>query len=164
MSFFKYIGWATESLVALGAYTGMSLISAPIHVSLPPGVSFYTFESISYTVDVYRREFKPRRNMLDYLSFIVFFPHLVAGPIRRAADLLPRLAEYRPSVNWADASRAGFYILWGLFLKTVIADNSGGLVENFEHQARQAGHLAPGMGLLYAYAFAFQIYGDFAAY
>jgi alginate O-acetyltransferase complex protein AlgI len=164
MGFFKYTGWVSESLMLASAYFGVSLMTAPIHVPLPPGVSFYTFESISYTVDVYRREFKPRRHLLDYLSFIVFFPHLVAGPIRRAKDLLPRLAEYRERVSAENATRALYYIVWGLFLKIVIADNCGGLVERLESTARQAGVLPSGAGLVFAYAFAFQIYGDFAAY
>jgi alginate O-acetyltransferase complex protein AlgI len=164
MSFFKYIGWASESLMLISAYFGMTLLTSPIIVPLPPGVSFYTFESISYTVDVYRREFKPRRNLLDYLSFIVFFPHLVAGPIRRAKDLLPRLAEYRETVSVENASRALYYIVWGLFLKIVVADNCGSIVEAIEIRARQEHMLPTGFGLIYGYAFAFQIYGDFAAY
>ena len=165
MSFFKYTGWITSSLVALGTVTGFSLIATPLHVPLPPGVSFYTFESISYTVDVYKKEFKPRRQLLDYLAFLVFFPHLVAGPIRRASQLLPVLSSYRPAVTLEAASRALFMILFGLFLKLVLADNFGALVEQTLKFIDPSTHLMPaGLGFVFAYAFCFQIYCDFAAY
>jgi D-alanyl-lipoteichoic acid acyltransferase DltB (MBOAT superfamily) len=165
MSFFKYTGWITESLVALGTLTGFALVSAPIHVPLPPGVSFYTFESISYTVDVYKEEFKPRRQLLDYLAFLVFFPHLVAGPIRRASQLLPVLSSYRPAVTFEAASRALFMILFGLFLKLVLADNFGALAEQTLKFIDPTTHVMPaGLGLVFTYAFCFQIYCDFAAY
>jgi alginate O-acetyltransferase complex protein AlgI len=164
MSFFKYTGWITQGLVSLGPILGFTIITAPIGVILPPGVSFYTFETISYTIDVYRRDFEPRRKLLDYLSFIVFFPHLVAGPIRRAKDLLPVLASYRPPITWATASQALFYVTWGIFLKVTIADNCGSLVEAITANIARDGKLRGGVGLLYAYAFAFQIYCDFSAY
>jgi D-alanyl-lipoteichoic acid acyltransferase DltB (MBOAT superfamily) len=164
MCIFKYTGWISESLVRLGTVLGISLIAAPIALPLPPGVSFYTFETISYTVDVYRREFEPRRRLFDYLSFIVFFPHLVAGPIRRAKDLLPVLASYRPPLTWDAAGQALFYILWGVLLKVTFADNFGAIVEAIDAQVRKAGTLPAGTGLIFAYAFGFQIYCDFAAY
>jgi D-alanyl-lipoteichoic acid acyltransferase DltB (MBOAT superfamily) len=165
MSFFKYTGWITESLVALGTVTGFSLIAAPLHVPLPPGVSFYTFESISYTVDVYKKEFKPKRQLLDYLAFLVFFPHLVAGPIRRASQLLPVLSSYRPTVTLEAASQAIFMILFGLFEKLVLADNFGALVEHTLKFIDPATRVMPaGLGFIFTYAFCFQIYCDFAAY
>lgn len=165
MSFFKYTGWLSESIVALGAYMGFSLLTAPVHVPLPPGVSFYTFETISYTADVYRREFQPKRKLLDYLAFLTFFPHLVAGPIRRAKDLLPVISSYRPAVSMEVASQALFMILFGLFQKLVLADNFGALVETtakfIDHKT---GVMPVGLGLIFTYAFCFQIYCDFAAY
>src|SRR5215469_6224946 len=164
MSFFKYTGWISESIVALGAYTGFSVLTAPIHVPLPPGVSFYTFETISYTADVYKKEFHPTRRLLDYLNFLVFFPHLVAGPIRRARQLLPILSEYRPAITSTIANQALIYIVWGLFLKIFCADNMGAIVENIDGQIQRQGSLGAGMGLLFMYAFAFQIYCDFAGY
>jgi len=111
MSFFKYTGWISESIVALGAYAGFSVLTAPIHVPLPPGVSFYTFETICYTADVYKKEFHPTRHLLDYLNFLVFFPHLVAGPIRRARQLLPVLSEFRPAITSSVANQALIYVL-----------------------------------------------------
>lgn len=164
MSFFKYTEWVTQGLVALGPILGTVIVSAPIRVILPPGVSFYTFETISYTIDVYRGDFEPRRRLLDYLSFIVFFPHLVAGPIRRAKDLLPILASQRPPITWAAASQAVFYITWGIFLKVTFADNCGAIVENISAMIARDGKLSAGLGLVYAYAFALQIYCDFSAY
>jgi D-alanyl-lipoteichoic acid acyltransferase DltB (MBOAT superfamily) len=120
---------------------------------------------MSYTIDIYRREFKPYRNVVDYLSFVCFFPHLVAGPIMRARDLLPQLARIRPLPSMETVSGALFMILFGLFQKTVLADNFGGIVELIQRlMGNQGTALPPGLGLLFAYAFAFQIYCDFAAY
>ncbi len=165
MSFFKYTGWFTSSLVALGTATGFSLLAAPVHVPLPPGVSFYTFESISYTVDVYKKEFTPRRKLIDYLAFLLFFPHLVAGPIRRASQLLPVLSSYRPMVTAEAASQALFMLLFGLFMKVALADNFGALVEQMVKYIDPQTHVMPaGLGLIFTYAFCFQIYCDFAAY
>ena len=120
---------------------------------------------MSYTIDIYRREFHPYRNVVDYISFVSFFPRLVAGPIMRARDLLPQLAKQRPLPGNAEVSAAFFMILFGLFQKTVIADNVGaivGLVTNMMGPTHSA--LPPGIGLLFMYGFAFQIYCDFAAY
>lgn len=165
LAIFKFTGWFTESLVALGAFAGFAILTTPIHLPLPPGVSFYTFESVSYTVDVYKKEFKPRRQLLDYLGFLVFFPHLVAGPIRRASQLLPVLSSYRPPVTLEAASQAIFMILFGIFQKVVLADNFGALVETTLKFTDPATHVLPaGLGIIFTYAFCFQIYCDFAAY
>lgn len=162
LAVFKYTGWLTEDIATALAPLG---ITAPvIALTLPPAISFYTFQSMSYTIDIYRREFKPYRNVIDYLSFVSFFPHLVAGPIMRARDLLPQLAITRPLPSAAVVSGALFMILFGLFQKTVLADNFGGLVERIQGMLATKAPLAPGMGLIFAYAFAFQIYCDFAAY
>src|SRR5216683_2372920 len=163
LSVFKYTGWLTSDLSRGLASFGITL--TPIALSLPPAISFYTFQSMSYTIDIYRREFKPYRNVIDYLSFVSFFPHLVAGPIMRARDLLPQLARKRPLPSAETVSGALFMILFGLFQKTVLADNFGGLVESIQRMMPNPDSaLPPGMGLLFAYAFAFQIYCDFAAY
>ena len=127
LSVFKYTGWLSADLSSALAPLGISL--PVIALSLPPAISFYTFQSMSYTIDIYRREFKPYRNVVDYLSFVSFFPHLVAGPIMRARDLLPQLASKRPLPSVETVSEALFMILFGLFQKTVLADNFGGLVE-----------------------------------
>jgi D-alanyl-lipoteichoic acid acyltransferase DltB (MBOAT superfamily) len=162
LSIFKYTGWLTADLAATLAPLGISM--PVIALGLPPAISFYTFQSMSYTIDIYRREFKPYRNVVDYLSFVSFFPHLVAGPIMRARDLLPQLASIRPLPSATVVSGALFMILFGLFQKTVLADNFGGIVGIMQDMLATKAPLPPGMGLIFAYAFAFQIYCDFAAY
>jgi D-alanyl-lipoteichoic acid acyltransferase DltB (MBOAT superfamily) len=163
LSVFKYTGWLSTDLSHWLAPLGITL--SPILLGLPPAISFYTFQSMSYTIDIYRREFKPYRNVIDYLSFVCFFPHLVAGPIMRARDLLPQLARLRPLPSAETVSGALFMILFGLFQKTVLADNLGLIVESIQRMMPNANAvLPPGMGLLFAYAFGFQIYCDFSAY
>jgi D-alanyl-lipoteichoic acid acyltransferase DltB (MBOAT superfamily) len=163
LSVFKYTGWLSKELAVLLGSFGVTV--GTISIALPPAISFYTFQSMSYTIDIYRREFKPYRNAIDYISFVSFFPHLVAGPIMRARDLLPQLAKQRPLPGHADVSMAFFMILFGLFQKTVVADNVGGMVELVAQlMGPGRGPLPPGVGLLFMYGFAFQIYCDFAAY
>jgi D-alanyl-lipoteichoic acid acyltransferase DltB (MBOAT superfamily) len=164
LAVFKYTTWLSGHVTALAAMYGIAI--APLVVPLPPGISFYTFQSMSYTIDIYRKEFRPYRNVVDYLSFVSFFPHLVAGPMMRARDLLPQLARLRPIPSMAQIESALFLILFGLFLKTALADHLGGIVERTERLIPEAGKgaMPPGLGLVYAYAFTFQIYCDFAAY
>ena len=164
LSVFKYTGWLTGDLSRAGLRpTGLAL--TPVALARRPAISFYTFQSMSYTIDIYRREFKPYRNIIDYLLFVCSFPHLVARPIMRARDLLPQLARIRPPPSMATVNGALFMILFGLFQKTVLADNFGGIVETIQRMMGSKGDtLPPGVGLLFAYAFAFQIYCDFAAY
>ena len=164
LSIFKYTTWLTTSLSGFLIPFGIAI--PIILVALPSGISFYTFQSMSYTIDIHRKEFHPYRNIIDYISFITFFPHLVAGPIMRARDLLPQLARSRPLPSADNVVLAVFMILFGLFQKTVLADNAGLLVETVIQMmgpgAKNA--LPPGMGLIFAYGFAIQIYCDFAAY
>jgi alginate O-acetyltransferase complex protein AlgI len=163
LSLFKYTGWLSTELAALLGLFGITI--GTISIALPPAISFYTFQSMSYTIDIYRREFHPYRNAVDYLSFVSFFPHLVAGPIMRARDLLPQLARHRPLPSHAEVSLAFFMILFGLFQKTVIADNVGAIVELVtKMMGPQNTSVPPGVGLLFMYGFAVQIYCDFAAY
>ena len=164
LSVFKYTGWLSQELALFLALFGITI--GTISIALPPAISFYTFQSMSYTIDIYRGEFKPYRNVIDYVSFVSFFPHLVAGPIMRARDLLPQLARTRPPPSHAEVSMAFFMILFGLFQKTVLADNMGAIVELISDMTNNSkgSPLPPGTGLLFMYAFAFQIYCDFAAY
>ena len=161
--FFKYGPWITGKASSVALTYGIVL--PVISVGLPPAISFYTFQSMSYTIDIYRREFRPYKSVSDYLSFVTFFPHLVAGPIMRARDLLPQLARDRALPNSDQISLGLFMILFGLFQKIVIADNMAAVVDDITKQMPSPGsRLAPGVGLMFAYAFAFQIYCDFAAY
>lgn len=163
MGFFKYAGWLSGGLATIlaGFGIGMTAFSVP----LPPGISFYTFQTMSYTIDIYKKQFKPEKNFISYLSFVSFFPQLIAGPIERAKDLVPQLAIQRKLVTLEAASSALFLLLFGLFQKVVLADNFGNIVDLVLSSVNKENNtLLPGMGLVFAYAFAFQIYCDFAAY
>ncbi len=164
LAVFKYTTWLTTALS--GALAPLGVAVPVILIVLPPAISFYTFQSMSYTIDIYRKEFTPYRSVVDYISFVTFFPHLVAGPIMRARDLLPQLARSRPLPSAQNVSLAIFMILFGLFQKTVFADNAGGLVEIVVQLMGPGAKtpLPPGLGLIFAYGFAIQIYCDFAAY
>ena len=129
------------------------------HIPLPAAISFYTFESLSYTFDIYRRQFKPTKKFLDYLTFVAFFPKLVAGPIMRAHELLPQLTKLRARVSSKNLEQALFLIFWGLFKKLVFADNLGHLVDRCRENMGVSG-----VGMLLGIAFAYQIYCDFSAY
>jgi alginate O-acetyltransferase complex protein AlgI len=159
---FKYLGWITGELSTLLAMMGIGF--PVVALALPPGISFYTFQTLSYTIDIAKGEFKPRRNFIDYMSFVSFFPQLVAGPIERAIDLLPQIEKIRPRVPVAVVNGAFFLILFGLFQKTVLADGFASIVEFAERTIAKDGSMPAGMGLLFTYGFAFQIYCDFAAY
>jgi D-alanyl-lipoteichoic acid acyltransferase DltB (MBOAT superfamily) len=127
---------------------------------LPVGISFYTFKSLSYTIDVYRRDIEPTSNLIAYLAFVAFFPQLLAGPIDRASNLLRQLLAER-RFNYPMAVFGCRQILWGLFKKMVIADHLAPIVNLAYAQAPAT----PGPHLLFAtICFAFQIYCDFSAY
>jgi D-alanyl-lipoteichoic acid acyltransferase DltB (MBOAT superfamily) len=127
---------------------------------LPVGVSFYTFQALSYSIDVYKRKIEPTRDVVAFFAFVSFFPQLVAGPIERATNLLPQFFVKR-SFNYEKAVDGMRQILWGLFKKVVIADNCATYVNYvFENQ-----HGLSGATLFFGAAlFAFQIYGDFSGY
>jgi D-alanyl-lipoteichoic acid acyltransferase DltB (MBOAT superfamily) len=132
----------------------------PLHVALPPGISFYTFMSMAYVIDVYRGELTARDRLLDFSVFVAYFPHLVAGPILRAKQLLPQMTVLQPFEP--EKFRRGLaLILWGMFLKVYLADPMSHIVQ----EVYAAPGSASGGGLLLAtYAFAVQIYCDFAGY
>ncbi len=159
LGFFKYFGFFADNIAAAGALFGWQLSRPMLDIFLPVGISFYTFQSMSYTIDVYRGHTHARHGFLDMMVFVSFFPHLVAGPIMRATNLLPQVeADRRFS---APAARdATLLIAWGFFKKLVIADNVGVIANKvFALQA-------PDFYLLWAGVFAFciQIYADFSAY
>jgi alginate O-acetyltransferase complex protein AlgI len=159
LGFFKYFNFFIDNVHAVLAAAGYDVGMPVLRVLLPVGISFYTFQAMSYTVDVYRGELRARRNLLDVAVFISFFPHLVAGPIQRASYLLPQVeGERRFSVEKAET---GFYlIVWGFFKKLVIADNVG-VIANKVFALSD-----PSFEILWAgvFAFAIQIYADFSAY
>jgi D-alanyl-lipoteichoic acid acyltransferase DltB (MBOAT superfamily) len=160
LGFFKYFNFFADGLHDAFARVGWRLDTVTVDVLLPIGISFYTFMTISYVVDVYRREIEPERDFVNFALFVAYFPHLVAGPILRASLLLPQIA--RPRVIHDRQIVEGLWLTgWGLFQKMFVADNLGRLADSVYSGATAPG----GLDVLVAtYAFAFQIYGDFAGY
>src|SRR4030095_2099908 len=119
-----YFDFSIEKVAAAGAAIGWNIPHAALRLALPAGISFYTFQSMSYTIDVYRGHAPARKSFIDIAAFVSFFPHLVAGPIMRATNLLPQIEQGR-TFSPAAARDATVVIVWGLFKKLVIADNTG---------------------------------------
>lgn len=160
LGFFKYCNFFIDTLEALLASMGIATAHWHLNVILPWGISFYTFQTMNYTIDVYRGHLKASRNLMEFAVFVSFFPHLVAGPIMRATDLLPQVTRPR-HITRESLLQGGWLILWGLFKKMVVADNLAVMVDH---------HYAPGaptgwaISLIATYGFAFQILCDFSAY
>jgi alginate O-acetyltransferase complex protein AlgI len=163
LGFFKYGPWLVTNVNLGLASAGIAFTLPVLVVVLPPGISFYTFQTMSYTIEAYRREMAASRNLIDYMAFVSFWPHLVAGPIMRARNLLRQLETLRPVVSSDETRYALLLITWGLFKKLALADNFGHVVESTEFLVTSHFPI-PGAGLLFAYAFAGQIYCDFSAY
>lgn len=160
LGFFKYFNFFAGSAQALLASLGFHIEPWKLQIVLPVGISFYTFQSLSYTVDVYRGDLKPATSLFNFALYISFFPQLVAGPIERATHLLPQVESPR-KLSWDRAREASWLILWGLFKKVVIADNLAVIADAvFNGQTPQTTLYV----LVGVYAFAFQIYGDFSGY
>jgi alginate O-acetyltransferase complex protein AlgI len=159
LGFFKYFNFFIVNVDQALSAIGLSGNLPTLRVLLPVGISFYTFQAMSYTIDVYRGELRARRSLLDVAVFVSFFPHLVAGPIQRASFLLPQVEQPRRFSTSAAASGFGL-ISWGFFKKLVIADNVGVIANKVFALAD------PSFPLLWAgvFAFAVQIYADFSAY
>jgi D-alanyl-lipoteichoic acid acyltransferase DltB (MBOAT superfamily) len=157
---FKYFNFFVTSADALLQTLGLGLVSFHLDVVLPVGISFYTFQSISYIVDVYRGEIEPARDPLDFALFVAFFPHMVAGPIMHSSALLPQMQNER-RMRWTDISSGFNLAMWGLFKKVVVADNLAVIVAPLFNRPR---NFRPGPMHLGALAFAFQIYCDFSGY
>jgi alginate O-acetyltransferase complex protein AlgI len=159
LGFFKYFNFFVESVHAGLALLGVQTSLPVLQVVLPVGISFYTFQSLSYTIDVYRGRLRACRSLLDFALFVAFFPQLVAGPIERAEALVPRVLSPRV-FNLVVARDALLLMAWGFFKKLVIADNVG-VIANRVFSMKD-----PGFEMLWAGVFAFgvQIYADFSAY
>ncbi len=160
LGFFKYFNFFAESLHALLWTAGVPIPIKHLEIVLPIGISFYTFQSMSYVIDVYRREIVPTRNIVQFAAFVSFFPHLVAGPIMRPSSLLPQIAARR-RFDLHQFYEGSYLIFWGLLKKVVIADNLASIVTDLFGRWET---LDGGLALLAVYAFAFQIYGDFSGY
>ena len=160
LGFFKYFNFFIDSFTDTFTFFGHSIESSRLSIILPVGISFYTFQTLSYTIDVYKKKLKPTRDIIAFFAFVSFFPQLVAGPIERATNLLPqffvkRKFDYTKSV---DGLRQ---MLWGFFKKIVIADNCAVYVNDiFENYTIYPSSLL----VIGAVLFAFQIYCDFSGY
>ncbi len=160
LGLFKYFNFFADTFTAMIDLAGFQAHPLHVRLFLPVGISFYTFKSISYTIDVYRRQIAATRRFVDYAVYVSFFPQLLAGPIERASQLLPQIAGKR-IISWGKIQIGAYYVFWGLFLKVFVADNLALLVNPaFAKSANPTGFEY----LLAGYAFAFQIYGDFAGY
>ena len=156
---YKYFNFFIENVAAAGAAVGWHIPPIALRLALPAGISFYTFQSMSYTIDVYRGHAPARTRFVDVAAFVSFFPHLVAGPIMRATNLLPQFERDR-TFSPSAARDAALLIIWGLFKKLVIADNVGVIANKvFSLESPEFFVLWAGV-----FAFAIQIYADFSAY
>lgn len=146
----------------IAGFTGDSSLSLvkPWDLLLPMGISFYTFQAVSYLTDVYRKEIVPEKNPLRYALFVSFFPQLVAGPIERSKNLMGQLKEVHP-LSYANLKIGGFLLLWGYFQKLVVADKAAILVDEVYNHYTEYGALAI---IIATVLFAFQIYCDFSGY
>jgi alginate O-acetyltransferase complex protein AlgI len=160
LGFFKYFNFFAGNVAALFSALGLHASWVDLHIFLPVGISFYTFESMSYVMDVYRGDLKAVRSWYRYSFFVAYFPHLIAGPIVRPHDFLPQI-DRRPRLSRADLESALLLIFRGMFKKIVIADYLATYANDaFSHPERSSGPFA----LLAAYCFSFQIYFDFSGY
>ena len=156
----KYYDFFASQLVEAFSGLGVQLNLTSLNIILPVGISFYTFQALSYTVDIYRRKLEPTRDVIAFLAFISFFPQLVAGPIERATNLLPQFLKPR-KFDYALAVDGMRQILWGLFKKMVVADTCATACNEIfaDYATKSGGELIVG-----ALFFTFQIYGDFSGY
>ncbi|MEA1929217.1 MAG: MBOAT family O-acyltransferase [Candidatus Auribacterota bacterium] len=160
LGFFKYFNFFAYNLQLLLQSFGIHLHPLFLRIVLPVGISFYTFQTMSYTLDIYRRQLKPTKKILDFALFVAFFPQLVAGPIERAKHLLPQMLAPR-RLDLEKFYQGCYLIFWGIFMKVFVADNLAALVDPvFKSQPPYNGLKV----LIALYAFAFQIFCDFAGY
>ena len=160
LGFFKYYNFFLDNFVAAFSFFGQEIQGSSLNIVLPVGISFYTFQTLSYTIDVYKKKLEPTKDFIGFSAFVSFFPQLVAGPIERATNLLPQFYTKR-TFDYAKAVDGMRQILWGLFKKIVIADNCAKYANQiFNNSADMNGSTL----VLGAVFFAFQIYGDFSGY
>ena len=158
LALFKYYDFFAQSFADL--FLGGRSDGLLLHLILPVGISFYTFQALSYSIDVYRGRIEPVRDVVQFLAYVSFFPQLVAGPIERATTLLPQFGRQR-TFDYAQAVDGLRQMLWGFFKKVIVADNCAVYVDDVFAHAQ----VFSGMQLMVgAFFFAFQIYGDFSGY
>ncbi|WP_394972487.1 MBOAT family O-acyltransferase [uncultured Croceitalea sp.] len=161
LGFFKYYNFFTESFLDMFQLFGYSVKSTwTLNIILPVGISFYTFQTMSYSLDIYYKRVKPTKDFISFATFVAFFPQLVAGPIERASNLLGQITKNR-IFNYQQIVAGLKLILWGLFKKMVIADGLAPIVDDIfaNYASYPASTLILGVTL-----FSFQVYGDFSGY
>jgi D-alanyl-lipoteichoic acid acyltransferase DltB (MBOAT superfamily) len=157
---FKYYNFFVDNFITAFSGIGIELHPRTLNIILPVGISFFTFQTLSYTIDVYRMRLQPTTDAVAFFTFVAFFPQLVAGPIERASNLLPQFFQSR-KFSYPEAVNGMRQILWGFFKKIVVADNCA----NFVDQIYTNYETLPGSALVIgAVFFSFQIYGDFSGY
>lgn len=160
LGFFKYYNFFLDNFITAFSFFGNDIQANSLNIILPVGISFYTFQTLSYTIDVYKRKLEPTKDFIAFSAFVSFFPQLVAGPIERASNLLPQFYKKR-TFDYVKAADGMRQILWGLFKKIVIADNCAEYANTiFNNSIDYSG----GTLVLGALFFTFQIYGDFSGY
>ena len=160
LGYFKYANFFIENWIEAWSAVGIHMDPWSLKVILPVGISFYTFQTLSYSIDIYRRRLEPTQNLIDFAAFVSFFPQLVAGPIERASALLPQIASRR-KFDYEEGVSGLRLILWGMFKKVVVADTCAIYVNDvFANYTEYSGPTL----MLGALFFAFQIYGDFSGY
>lgn len=161
LGFFKYYNFFVDSWIELFSSIGYEIESVwTLNIILPVGISFYTFQTMSYSIDIYRGKLKPTRDFIAFAAFVSFFPQLVAGPIERATNLLPQILNKR-SFNYQRGVQGLKLILWGMFKKVVIADSLAPMVNDIFNGYENVSGGTLWLGLIY---FSFQIYCDFSGY
>jgi D-alanyl-lipoteichoic acid acyltransferase DltB (MBOAT superfamily) len=161
LGYFKYANFFIESFSDFSeSVLGIQANVTTLSIILPVGISFYTFQTLSYTIDIYRNRIDPSKNILEFAAFVSFFPQLVAGPIERASNLLPQF-RCKKTFKYEDGSEGMRLIIWGLFKKVVIADNCAPYVDQIFSAYETLDSITLLMGAIF---FAFQIYGDFSGY
>ncbi|MFB9054505.1 MBOAT family O-acyltransferase [Formosa undariae] len=160
LGFFKYYNFFQESFVDAFSFFGTKINASSLDIVLPVGISFYTFQTLSYTIDVYKRKLEPTTDFIAFSAFVSFFPQLVAGPIERATHLLPQFYKKR-TFDYTKAVDGMRQILWGLFKKIVIADNCAQYANQIFNNSESYSGSTLVLGAIF---FTFQIYGDFSGY
>ncbi|MBT3385891.1 MAG: MBOAT family protein, partial [Prolixibacteraceae bacterium] len=160
LGFFKYYNFFLDNFITAFSFFGTEIKSNSLNIILPVGISFYTFQTLSYTIDVYKRKLEPTRDFIAFSVFVSFFPQLVAGPIERATHLLPQFYKKR-TFDYSKAIDGMRQILWGLFKKIVIADNCAYYANQIFNDSADMNGSTLALGALF---FTFQIYGDFSGY
>lgn len=160
LGFFKYYNFFIENFITAFSFFGQNIQPNSLNIILPVGISFYTFQTLSYTIDVYRKKLEPTQNFIAFSVFVSFFPQLVAGPIERAKQLLPQF--YVKKTFKSEQAKEGLHlIIWGLFKKVVIADSCAIYVNEIFSNYETLNSITLLLGAVY---FAFQIYCDFSGY